>query len=341
MRGQAPLRISFSGGGTDVSPYPERYGGCVLSCTINRYANVAVRTRDVDEVLVESRDLQRIQEFGRGQKPSAGRPSLAQAIISRFDESALHCYMHSDAPPGSGLGSSSAMIVALISALANRQGKDIGRHETAELALKIEREDLHIAGGMQDQYAAAFGGFNYMEFTGEGVVVNPLRIPQETLDELHLNLLLCYTGSTRVSAHIIEEQTRNVVSGKPDAVRGLADAKELTITMKRALLRGDCYEFGSLLSEGWRLKKMFASAITNDNLNAIYDGAIHAGALGGKLLGAGGGGFFLFFVPFTKRDSVQAALEQLGGSVMGFQFENRGARAWKAPEKLWTVEGVR
>lgn len=333
VRCQAPLRISFCGGGTDVPPYPDLYGGCVLSCTIDKYAYVSVRTHSSNIVRVESRDLKRVIEFAAHEDD--GEPDLAKAIIRRFGETSLECYMHSDAPPGSGLGSSSAMIVALIGALAQRNGYDLTSYEIADLALKIEREDLQISGGMQDQYAATFGGFNFIEFTKEGVVVNPLRIPQQTLDELHYNLLLCYTGKTRFSSSILKEQTANVVAKNRAVMRGLTQLKDLAVEMKRALLTADCRRFGEILHDAWLLKRTLASGITDARIDEMYESARVSGALGGKLLGAGGGGFLLLFVPFTKRERVKEALMRTGGAIVDFQFEHRGVRAWCALANLW------
>lgn len=339
VRCQAPLRISFCGGGTDVPPYPELYGGCVLSCTIDKYASVSVRSHPGQLVRVESRDLKRVIEFSSHEDD--GEPDLAKSIIRRFGETSLDCYMHSDAPPGSGLGSSSAMIVALIGALAQRNGYDLTPYEIARLALKVEREDLQIAGGMQDQYAASFGGFNFIEFTKQGVVVNPLRIAQETLDELRYNLLLCYTGRTRFSSNILAEQTANVRAKDDDAMNGLGHLKAMAVEMKRALLTGDCAAFGNLLHEAWVQKRRLASGITNRAIDEMYEEARRVGAIGGKLLGAGGGGYLLLFVPFTVRERVRSLLENMGGSTVDFQFEPRGARSWTTSSNLWLVDQPR
>jgi D-glycero-alpha-D-manno-heptose-7-phosphate kinase len=334
VRARAPLRISFCGGGTDVPPYSDLYGGCVLSCTIDKYAHVSLRSRDSETVRVESPDLGLITEFTR-HDPHEGEAELARALIRRFEERAMDCYMHCDAPPGSGLGSSSAMIVALIGALARRQGRDFTPHEVAELALRIEREDLGILGGAQDQYAASFGGFNFMEFAKDGVIVNPLRVSSGTLDELHYNLLLCYTGKTRFGPNIIGEQTDNVVAEKSEVMLALAQMKELAVAMKRALLTDNCHAFGALLHEAWLLKRNLASGITDPEIDEVYDVALRAGASGGKLLGAGGGGYLLFFVPFTKRNAVRAKLEDMGKRAVDFQFDHRGVHSWSAPQSAW------
>lgn len=334
VRGRAPLRISFCGGGTDVPPYPETHGGCVLSCTIDKYAYVSLRPRANDTVRIESRDLKRVLEFSNGERPN--EPGLAESLIQRFNEKSLDCYMHSDAPPGSGLGSSSAMIVALIGALALKNGVRLSAYEIANLAVAIEREDLQIAGGLQDQYAATFGGFNFIEFAKGEIIVHPLRIAQDTLDELNYNLLLCYTGNTRSSSRIIREQTNSVISESQQVMNGLAELKRLTIELKRALLTDNCSEFGDLLNEAWNLKKRLASGITTPHIDTLYDEALKAGAIGGKLLGAGGGGYLLLFVPFTARERVTERVERAGGQIVSFRFESQGARSWAVPSTMWS-----
>jgi len=335
VRSRAPLRISFCGGGTDVPPYPEQFGGCVLSCAIDKYAFVSLRTRHDDSIRVHSSDLNRVAEFRGGTTSLDGTIDLAQTIFNRFGTHSLDCYMSSDAPPGSGLGSSSAMIVALIAALARSEGRHLTDYEMAELAYAVERTDLHIQGGMQDQYAATFGGFNFIEFTREGVLVNPLRISEDALNELHCQLLLCYTGETRASTNILREQTANVVSHVPDVMDSLAQLKQLTLDLKRALLQNRFAEFGEILDQAWHLKKRLASGISNEGIDELYDIAKRAGAIGGKLLGAGGGGFLLFFAPFTRRDSVREHLERAGGKVVEFQFDPRGVRTWLAAGDTW------
>ena len=335
IRSRAPLRISFCGGGTDVPPYPEQFGGCVLSCAIDKYAFVSLRSRDEEGIRVHSSDLNRVAEFRGPSGPLDGTIDLAQTIFNRFGTDSLDCYMSSDAPPGSGLGSSSAMIVALIAALARREGRHLSDYEMAELAYAVERTDLNIQGGMQDQYAATFGGFNFIEFTGEGVLVNPLRISEDALNELHCHLLLCYTGGTRASSNILREQTANVVSHVPDVMDSLAELKALTLELKRSLLQNRFVEFGEILDRAWHLKKRLASGISNAAIDELYTIAKRAGAIGGKLLGAGGGGFLLIFAPFTRRDKVRERLELAGGKIVDFQFDQRGVRTWLAAGDTW------
>lgn len=336
VRSKAPLRISFCGGGTDVPPYPETHGGCVLSCTIDKYAYVSIRARDDDRIRVTSLDQRVDLEYHRGDATLPdGKLDLARSIFARFGSMSLQCFMHSDAPPGSGLGSSSTMIVALIAALGRFRGLHFGRYEMAELAYKVEREDLGIVGGMQDQYAAAFGGFNFIEFSKDGVVVNPLRISDDAANELQYHLLLCYTGATRLSSNILKEQTANVTSGVPAVVDSLAQMKLLTLEMKKALLRHKFRDFGDLLDQTWWLKKKLASAISNSAIDELYDVARKNGAIGGKILGAGGGGYLLLFVPFTRRERVAEVMERAGGRVVDFQFDGAGVRTWSASSSTW------
>jgi len=336
VRSKAPLRISFCGGGTDVPPYPEIHGGCVLSCTIDKFAYVSIRSREDERIRVTSLDQRVDVEYHRSEAGMRdGKLDLAHSIIRRFGSMSLQCFMHSDAPPGSGLGSSSTMIVALIAALARLRGLSFDRYEIAELAYKVEREDLQIIGGMQDQYAASFGGFNFIEFTRDGVVVNPLRISDDALNELQYHLLLCYTGATRLSSNILKEQTSNLTSGVATVVDSLAQMKLLTVEMKKALLRNKFGEFGDLLNQAWWLKKRLASAISNDAIDELYETARRNGAMGGKILGAGGGGYLLLFVPFTRRERVARAMAEAGGRIVDFQFDAAGVRTWSASSDTW------
>jgi D-glycero-alpha-D-manno-heptose-7-phosphate kinase len=341
VRSKAPLRISFCGGGTDVPPYPETHGGCVLSCTIDKFAYVSIRARTDERIRVTSLDQKLDLEYHRSEAAVGdGKLDIAHSIFRRFGSLSLDCFMQSNAPPGSGLGSSSTMIVALIAALAKYRGLDFTRYEMAELAYKVEREDLRIVGGMQDQYAAAFGGFNFIEFTKDGVIVNPLRISDDAANELHYHLLLCYTGVTRLSSNILKEQTNNVTTGVSSVLDSLSKMKTLTIDLKKALLRGRLAEFGDLLDQAWWLKKKLASAISNTHIDELYDVAKSNGAIGGKLLGAGGGGYLLLFVPFTRRERVARAMEVAGGRIVDFQFDGAGVRSWSATDTTWTDHGI-
>jgi D-glycero-alpha-D-manno-heptose-7-phosphate kinase len=240
--------------------------------------------------------------------------------------------MHTDAPPGSGLGSSSTVVVALISLFADYFQKPMTPYEIAELAWEVERVDLGLKGGMQDQYCATFGGFNFIEYSADNVVVTPLRLPADTLNELHYDLILCYTGQTRPSAGIIDDQVQHIARNDADALAATHALKDLCIQMKNALLRARLTEFGELLHESWMQKRRIATNITNPKIDTLYDEARNHGAIGGKLLGAGGGGYLLVFTPFTRKHIILERLEAAGGQPIDFNFDHHGAVTWRVPE---------
>jgi D-glycero-alpha-D-manno-heptose-7-phosphate kinase len=333
IRARAPLRVSFAGGGTDVAPFPALEGGCVLSATIDRYAHGSLVPRSDRMVSIESVDFKTTTEMTLDNEILCdGSLDLIKAAVRRFGRDGTDGYdlvLRSNAPPGSGLGSSSTMMVALTGLLAQHYGVAMGEYEVAQLAGTIEREDLGIAGGMQDLYAATFGGFNFIEFT-DRVIVNPLRIRDEIAFELELSLLLCFTGITRDSARVIEDQTRRATMGADDTLAGLRAQKELAVAMKAALLTGKLNEFGSLLGEAWIQKKRMSPFISNDRIEELYELALSKGALGGKVTGAGGGGYILLFCDFTKKHRVMEALEFAGADVTEFAFDSKGLTTWQA-----------
>jgi D-glycero-alpha-D-manno-heptose-7-phosphate kinase len=333
IRARAPLRISFAGGGTDVPPFPALEGGCVLSATIDRYAHGSLVPRADRVVSIESVDFKTTTEMTLDSEILYdGSLDLITAAVRRFGREGTDGYdlvLRSSAPPGSGLGSSSTMMVALTGLLAQHYGVAMGEYQVAELACAIEREDLGIAGGMQDLYAATFGGFNFIEFT-DRVIVNPLRIRDEIALELELSLLLCFTGITRDSARVIEDQTRRAAMGADDTLAGLRAQKELAVAMKAALLTGELREFGALLGEAWIEKKRMSPYISNQRIDELYELAMSKGALGGKITGAGGGGYILLFCDFTKKHRIIEALEFAGAEVMEFAFDSKGLTIWQA-----------
>jgi D-glycero-alpha-D-manno-heptose-7-phosphate kinase len=331
VRARAPLRISFAGGGTDVPPFPAAEGGCVLSATIGRYAYGSLAPRVDRRVTIESVDFKTTAEMTLDEEIWCdGSLDLIKAAIRRFGRNGTDGYdlvLRSSAPPGSGLGSSSTMMVALTGLLAEHYGVTMGEYQVAELAHAIEREDLGIAGGMQDQYAATFGGFNFIEF-GDRVIVNPLRVRDEIAHELEASLLLCFTGITRDSARVIEDQTRRAEALAADTLAGLRGQKELAVAMKAALLTSELNEFGALLGEAWAQKKRMSPLISNGRIDELYDLALAKGALGGKLTGAGGGGYILLFCDFTRKHRVIEALEFAGAEVAEFSFDTKGLTTW-------------
>lgn len=332
VRARAPLRLSFCGGGTDVPPYPQEHGGMVLSATINQYAYASLRPRRDKRVSIASLDYDIVAKYDHPRRMRFdGQLDLIKAVVRAMKSRAgLDLWVHSDAPPGSGLGSSSTLVVALLGALAEWLKRPMTGYEMAELAYRIERVDLGLAGGMQDQYAAAFGGFNFIEFGRDATVVNPLRIRPDVLHELEYRLLLCYMGQTRQSAHIIERQTASYRAGRRAVVEALHELKAQTLDMKKALLLGDVDGVGELLHQAWERKKRLDPGISTSHVDRLYQLARREGAIGGKMPGAGGGGYFLILTRFDRKHRVAAALEAHGGQVVPFHFEPAGVVAWSA-----------
>lgn len=333
IRSKAPLRISFCGGGTDVSPYVEERGGVVLSVTIDKYAYASLRIRDDQNISVQSLDYDIVAKYRVDDDLEYnGELDLVKAVIRNMyngNKQGLDFFMHSDAPPGSGLGSSSTVVVALIGLIKHLQRLPLTNYEIADLAYRIERVDLKIKGGMQDQYAAVFGGFNFIEFGRDAVIVNPLRIEADIINELQYNLLLCYTGRTRLSANIITTQVDNYVRKETEVLAAMDELKQTTVALKNALLQGRLDDFGALLNEAWFNKKKMAKQITSITIDALYETARKNGALGGKILGAGGGGYLLLYCPFDRKHIIAEELEKLGGQVVEFTFDYHGLQTWE------------
>ncbi len=334
IRSKAPLRLSFAGGGTDVSPYPEERGGCVISATIDNYAYCTIRDRDDNKIGVTSLDYETVAEYDRDEGlVFDGKLDLIKAAISSFEApTGFDLFLHCDAPPGSGLGASSAVVVSMVGAIKRWLNIPLSDYEIAERAFTIERENLGIKGGRQDQYAATFGGFNFIEFHKDKTVVNPLRIKEDVIDELQYRLLMCYTGRTRMSSNIIQEQVQRYVDRNKEMMDALDATKALAIEMKNSLLRGNLDEVGELMNKAWLEKRKFASKVTDSRLDGIYKAAREAGAQGGKITGAGGGGYMLFLCEFEKRHIVAKEMERLGSKITHFAFDPRGLRTWIGEE---------
>jgi len=332
-RSKAPLRISFAGGGTDVSPYPEERGGVVLNTTISHYAYCTIAPRTDDTVQAHSLDYDKVAKFDRSDAWSkSDELALVRAVVKKMAvPTGMDLFLHSDAPPGSGLGSSSTLVVALIGLLRHWLRRPMTDYEIAELAYEVERVDMAIAGGRQDQYAATFGGFNFIEFLPDVVIVNPLRVPPETINELEYRLLLCYTGVTRMSGNILSTQIQGYVEKRTDVVAALDRIKAITLDMKNALLLGQLDDFGAMFDYAWQNKKRLANAISNSQIEELYAVARQAGALGAKVSGAGGGGFLLIYCPFDRKHRVAEALEKAGGRIFPFAFEPNGIQTWSYP----------
>lgn len=336
IRAKAPLRIGLAGGGTDVSPYCDIYGGSILNACINMYAYATIEPRDDGKIEFRCEDRKEFAIFDSVEKFEIdGKFDLLKGVYNRLVKDyikkplsfTLTTYV--DAPAGSGLGSSSTLVVAIVKAFQEWQNLPLGEYDLAKLAWSIEREDLKMAGGRQDQYAAAFGGFNFMEFSSnEKVLVNPLRIRKEYVNELEFNVLLYYTGTSRLSAKIIESQVKNTKKKDEKAIDAMHKLKQQSLDMKEALLTGNLSKMGELLNTGWENKKKMSSSISNPVIDNIYETAIKAGASGGKISGAGGGGFFMFCCPNNSRYRVIEELTKLGGEFRRFRFTNIGAESW-------------
>lgn len=316
-----------------MPPYCDERGGAVLSAAINRYA-CATLVPGGERFEVRSLDYDASVSYGIDDPfVYDGQLDLAKGVLDHFRRAngfaeGLEIYLHNDAPPGSGLGSSSAITVALIGALAEYLRLPLDSYQVAELAYRIERLEVGIKGGKQDQYAAAFGGFSFMEFHDGLTVVNSLRLRPETVCELEYSLVFAYVGGSHFSSHIIEKQVDNYRRGREESVRAMDRLKELAYEMKKALLLGRLREFGELLDAAWESKKRMADGITNPRIDELYHEARRAGALGGKISGAGGGGFMFFFCDPRRRFPVQERLRQLGAQLVQFSFVKEGVRTW-------------
>jgi D-glycero-alpha-D-manno-heptose-7-phosphate kinase len=336
IRSKAPLRIGLAGGGTDVSPYSDIYGGAILNATIDLYAVASLEPLNNGKIefcidgsdrcltLDSAAELELVEGFELF-------TGVYNRVIKEFKLEPLSFRLTSfiEAPQGSGLGTSSTIVVSLLGAFIEWLKLPLGKYDIAHLAYEIERIDLKMAGGKQDQYAATFGGINYIEFLpNDRVIVNPLQLKSEVLNELELNLLLYFTATQRLSAKIIDEQVQNVKDKNEKSVDAMHNLKEQAHQMKDSLLRGELNKIGDILYFGWENKKQMAHSISNPLIDKIYDTALRNGATGGKISGAGGGGFMFFFCPGVTKVKVAKAIEKEGGRVQPFKFTTEGLTTW-------------
>jgi D-glycero-alpha-D-manno-heptose-7-phosphate kinase len=336
IRSKSPLRLGLAGGGTDVTPYSDLYGGATLNATINMYAYATIVPTNSGKIVMRSIDKKKSFEIDSAESiPIDGSLNLLKGIYNRvvkdFTRSPLSFELSTyvDAPPGSGLGTSSTLVVTVLGAFAEWLKLPLGEYDLARLAFQIERIDLDMAGGKQDQYAATFGGVNFMEFyKDDKVIVNPLRIRSIYLNELSHNLVLYNTKTSRVSSSIIERQMKNIIDQKIKYIEATHKLKEQAVRMKEAILRGDIDQIGPVLDFGWKYKKQIASGISNQLIDNIYGAAMENGATGGKISGAGGGGFMIFYCPNTSRYKVIEALRKFGGTSHRYEFTSAGMTAW-------------
>ena len=336
FRSKAPLRIGLAGGGTDVSPYSDIYGGSILNATISLFAKASIELIDSNEIILEALDRDEKVVYPLSESlPIDGKLDLLKGVYNRitkdygFQNKGFKLTTHVDAPAGSGLGTSSTLVVAILGAFAEMLRIPMGEYDMAHYAYEIERVDLNLAGGKQDQYAATFGGVNFMEFyKDDKVIVNPLKVKQEHLFELENNLLLYYTSTSRDSATLIKKQTQNVNSKNSTSIEAMHQLKEQAKQMKDALLMGKLHEIGSILDYGFEQKRKMAEGISNQLMEEIYDTAKKAGATGGKISGAGGGGFMIFYCPVNTKINVAKSLEKFSGQARNYQFVYQGLKTW-------------
>jgi D-glycero-alpha-D-manno-heptose-7-phosphate kinase len=338
VRSRAPLRVGFAGGGTDVSPFCDIHGGLVMNATIGLYAFAHLEATDDKMVHFHAADIDETYEgAAESEIEATGTALLHKGVYNRIVRDfnsgrplPVRVRTTVEVPAGSGLGSSSTLMVALVDAFRAHLGLPLGEYDIARLAFEIERHDLGLAGGRQDQYAAAFGGFNFMEFApGDRVIINPLRIKSSVLWELESSIILCYTGRTRASAAIIERQVQNMTSDNKASLDGMLALRQEAIDMKEAILKGNIRRIGDALQRGWLAKQSTATGISTDHIDALIDAATKAGAYAGKVSGAGGGGFILFLSDPQRRHEVARVLSNLGGVILPCSFTPHGVESWR------------
>ena len=329
VRGKSPLRISFAGGGTDVPYFFEKYGGVVINSTIDKYCHATAVRRADNKIIINSEDGESV--FSCGELEYNGEHDIIKAVTNMVNpDFGFELYLHNDVPPGRGLGSSASLSVLITKLLGELQGRKFASDELAKIAYRAESEELKIKGGWQDQYAAVNGGFNFMEFNKDKTIIYPLRLKEETVNELNSRLLLYYVGVSHFSGDIHEEQEKTFLENEEESKRRLDSLKRIAIETKDSLLTGRLDDVGRLLHESWEIKREVNSGISDHRIDELYETGIENGAIGGKLLGAGGGGYLLFFHSPKKRSRLVKALKEAEGEIMDFNFDFNGIQTWDA-----------
>lgn len=327
---RSPVRISFCGGGTDLPGYYEQFGGAVLSVAINKYFYTILGQRADGRVQVISSDLRVFETwhdiYTMDLEDSALEIPLA--VLKEVNcQVGLDMFLASEIPPGTGLGSSACVCVNILKALTAYVQKPISKYELAEKAFHIARNVLKKHVGKQDEYASSFGGLNYITFDPDGqACVEPIEQDAALLRELQTNLMLFFTGAARNSWTILEEQENSTRHHSGSTLQALHQVKALASEMRTALQRGELYHFGRLLDEGWQAKRQVSSRISTPRIDGLYALAIQNGALGGKITGAGGGGFLLLYCQPEHQPAVREAMQQSGIREMAFGFDTQGAQ---------------
>jgi len=335
IRSKAPLRLGLAGGGTDLDTYCDKFGGYVLNSSISLYVHCTIEERDDEKIIFESTDLgQEVELDSTSYLELDGQMDLYKGIYNRIVKDyikkplSFSISTYSDVPSGSGLGGSSTLVVAVLKAFVEWLNLPLGEYDIARLAFDIEREDINIVGGAQDQYAATFGGFNFMEFyDNKRVIVNPLRVKNWIIDELEASIVLYFTNITRQASQI--EQEKKSLLDDDKSLNAMHEVKIDATLMKESLLKGDITNFAKILGKSWESKKIVSNSISNSEIDRVYDLAIKNGAYSGKVSGAGGGGFMFFMVEPTKKLQLIRELNKQQGEVINFEFVKNGTRGWK------------
>lgn len=337
IKSRAPLRVGLAGGGTDIEKYYKIYGGLVLNCTIDKYANVEIVKKNGIRTIINLLDsdykveIEESDLFYNKEDKYCLIAGVYKYFLEEFDCKyySLEISTYVDAPPGSGLGTSSTLVVALVSAFANFYNIPLGEYEIAEIAFKIERVKLELLGGKQDQYAASFGGLNLIEFKENGdTLVNPLRINDNIVAELESRIIMFYTGQSRSSEKIIKDQIKSVLSSN-NALENMHQLKTNALEIKNALLKADFNHFGKLLHQGWRIKRETSDSISNSNIDEMYISLLKNGVIGGKVSGAGGGGYLTLFTETEGRLKALKKLKEIGGEIYSFRLTSKGVATWR------------
>tara|TARA_Y100000310_G_scaffold344821_1_gene459768 strand:- start:8166 stop:10205 length:2040 start_codon:yes stop_codon:yes gene_type:complete len=334
VRGRAPLRVSFAGGGTDLPQFFEKYGGIVINATIDKYCYATLVKRADSRIHINSDLGEELIIDSQKDLIYNSKFDLIKAIINIMKpDFGFELYLYNDIPPGRGLGSSATLAVLIISLISSLQEIQYDDYKIAEIAFKAEREELKIKGGWQDQYAAVTGGFNFMEFSGEKTLIYPLKLKEEVINELNEHLTLCYVGQSHFSGDQHKEQEAQFSRDEEKITKVQEQHKNIAVQIKDSLLKNELESLGSLLHESWESKKKLSPVISNTKINEIYETGIKNGAYGGRLLGSGGGGYILFFHSPTKRNQLTRALSNASGEIMPFNFEFQGTKIWPVKSK--------
>lgn len=335
IRAKAPLRLGLAGGGTDLNTYCDKFGGYVLNATISLYVHCTIEESLDNTIEFEALDIgENLKVTSQEFLELDGKMDLFKGIYNRVVKDfikkplSFKITTYSDVPSGSGLGGSSTLVVAVLKTFVEWLNLPLGEYDIARLAFDIEREDIGIVGGAQDQYAATFGGFNFMEFySDKKVIVNPLRVKNWIIDELEASTVLYFTSITRQASQI-EQEKKNLLEDTK-ALAAMHEVKEDALLMKEYLLKGDLSNFAKILGKSWESKKRVSNSISNNEIDRVYDLAMQMGAYSGKVSGAGGGGFMFFLVDPTKKLQLIRELNKQQGEVINFHFTKDGTKGWR------------